>query len=364
MVQATGGSVASHTSGQGDDGQEKRRQSAIEDTIMGGGGICFEGVAGLSFAKQALREAIILPLQYPHLFTGGRRPWRCVLLYGPPGTGKTRLAQAVSSEAESTFYCVSSSDLLSSWVGESEKIIRDLFQHARKRHGQSVVFIDEVDSLCRARNSSEEEHTRRVKTELLRQMEGADTPLTGGGGVFLLCATNTPWELDPAFIRRCQRRIYIPLPNRTARQQLFSLHLSHTPCHMTKADWDTLLCQTDGFSGSDIATCVADALMEPVRELEHTTHWKLTTPTNKSYSEGGELSSPPSGCGPVYVPCDPVDVGAEALSISDLLPQQVCPRPVCLLDLLKALERSHRTVSPEALERYQQFTLKFGQSGT
>ncbi len=132
----------------------------------------------------------------------------------------------------------------------------------------------------------------------------------------------------------------------------------------------------------------------------------------QSYSEGGELSSPPSVCGPVYVPCDPVDVGAEALSISDLLPQQVhsptiiklttftniyiiyvhvyrsdlhthththtppthtthththtqvCPRPVCLLDLLKALERSHRTVSPEALERYHQFTLKFGQSGT
>jgi len=99
----------------------KRRKIAIKDTILEKGNITFSDVVGLAHAKQALKEALIMPLQYPHLFTGGRQPWRRILLYGPPGTGKTRLAQAVASEIESVFYSVSSSDLISSWVGESEK---------------------------------------------------------------------------------------------------------------------------------------------------------------------------------------------------------------------------------------------------
>lgn len=202
-----------HDHGVSADARDVYRRMAIEDTILTKGSLGFDDVAGLLEAKQILKEAIIMPLQFPHLFTGGRKPWKRILLYGPPGTGKSRLAQAVSSEIHSTFYCVSSSDLVSSFVGESEKLIKQLFHHATSQQGRSVIFIDEIDSICRARSSREEEYTRRIKTELLRQMEGADTSLDASN-IFLMCATNCPWELDLAFLRRFQKRIYIPLPDR------------------------------------------------------------------------------------------------------------------------------------------------------
>lgn len=129
--------------------------------------ISFSDVAGLETAKSALTEAVILPRMMPQLFTGDRKPWKAILLYGVPGTGKTYIAKALAAECGATFFAVSSSDLISKYVGESERLVRALFEMAR-REPAAVVFIDEIDSLCSARGQEgENESSKRVKTEFL-----------------------------------------------------------------------------------------------------------------------------------------------------------------------------------------------------
>ncbi|XP_028391966.1 protein SUPPRESSOR OF K(+) TRANSPORT GROWTH DEFECT 1-like [Dendronephthya gigantea] len=323
---------------------ERSRRIAIEDTIISKGHISFADVAGLEQAKNTLREAIVLPLQYPHFFTGGRKPWKRILLYGPPGTGKTRLAQAVASEIDSTFYCVSSADLVSSWVGESERLIKELFNHARKRDGKSLIFIDEIDSICRKRNLREEEHTRRIKTELLKQMEGVDSSFSKDERIFFLCATNCPWELDTAFLRRFQKRVYIPLPDREARRALIKLHVKETVTSLSESDWEKLAGETEGFSGSDLASCVSDAMFEPLRELRDAHFWEMTTDGH-------------------YIPSPKKTKGSVELDIGKMSPAMVQPRAICLKDFLKVISNNHRTVTQKDLEKFEEFTAHMGQTG-
>lgn len=151
--------------------------------------VAWDDVAGLEGAKDALKEAVILPARFPQLFNEKRKPWKGVLLYGPPGTGKSYLAKAVATEAQSTFLSVSSSDLVSKWQGQSEQNVRYLFEMARS-HDHTIVFIDEIDSLVTSRSEGESESARRIKTEFLVQMDGVGK---GGDNVLVLGATNTPW---------------------------------------------------------------------------------------------------------------------------------------------------------------------------
>lgn len=182
----------------------------------------WDDVAGLQAAKEALQEAVIFPMRLPHLFTGNRTPWRGILLYGPPGTGKSYLAKAVATEAnQATFISVSSSDLVSKWQGQSERLVKALFELARKS-SPCIIFVDEVDSLCGARSDTESESSRRIKTEFLVQMQGVGHD---NQGLLVLGATNIPWMLDSAIRRRFERRIYIPLPDAYARSLMFRLHL-------------------------------------------------------------------------------------------------------------------------------------------
>jgi vacuolar protein-sorting-associated protein 4 len=184
--------------------------------------IKWEMVSGLEAAKEGLKEAVIMPIKFPQLFEGAREPWKGILLYGPPGTGKSFLAKACATECDSTFFSISSSDLVSKWQGESEKLVRTLFEVAREKR-PSMIFIDEVDSLCGKRTEGENESSRRIKTEFLVQMDGCghDTK-----GLLVMGATNTPWELDEAFRRRFEKRIYINLPEESSRADMFGQKLA------------------------------------------------------------------------------------------------------------------------------------------
>ncbi|KAL5361355.1 P-loop containing nucleoside triphosphate hydrolase protein [Aspergillus floccosus] len=234
----------------------------LNDIVVRGDEVYWDDVAGLDGAKKALKEAVVYPFLRPDLFSGLREPARGMLLFGPPGTGKTMLARAVATESKSTFFSVSASTLTSKWHGESEKLVRALFGLA-KALAPSIIFVDEIDSLLSARSSgSENEASRRSKTEFLIQWsdlqraaagrEPARNPARGGGGdpsrVLVLAATNMPWDIDEAARRRFVRRQYIPLPEPHVREQQLRRLLSHQNHELSDQDIHALVQVTEGAS--------------------------------------------------------------------------------------------------------------------
>lgn len=164
----------------------------------------FTDIVGLADAKRLLKEAVLLPMKYPHFFKDLLEPWKGILLFGPPGTGKTMLAKAVATECRTTFFNISASTIISKWMGESEKLVRMLFELARYNQ-PSTIFLDEIDSLMSQRTAEgQHEATRRVKTEILIQLDGLNK---SDERVFLLAASNLPWDLDEALLRRLEKRV-------------------------------------------------------------------------------------------------------------------------------------------------------------
>ncbi len=248
-------------SGVGDDELSK----AISDTIIAEKpDIKWNDVANLNSAKQALREAIILPMMRPDLFEGARKPWKGILLFGPPGCGKTLIAKAVASEVKATFFNVSAATLVSKWLGESEKLVRELFVAARNKQ-PAIIFIDEVDSIATRREGDEVGGERRLKTQLMQEMEGVTS--NKKDQIVVLGATNVPWELDPALRRRFEKRIYIGMPEEEAREEIFKIHTRGVDLEKD-VDFKELAKLTEGYVGSDIAMICREALMMPIRELD------------------------------------------------------------------------------------------------
>ncbi|RNF14787.1 putative katanin [Trypanosoma conorhini] len=224
----------------------------------------WEDIAGIPDAKRVLNEAVILPLLVPELFTGVVQPWKGVLLFGPPGTGKTMLARAVATSAKTTFFNISASTLISRYFGDSEKMVRTLFQLAR-HYAPSTVFFDELDALMSSRGGNEHEASRRVKSEMLQQLDGLATE--SDKRVMVLATTNRPWDLDEAMRRRLEKRIYIPLPDAEGRMELLKKQTSSMSLD-TNVDLGIIAGkQTEGFSGADLNLLVRDAAMMPMRKL-------------------------------------------------------------------------------------------------
>lgn len=340
-------------SGDGEDAEKKKFQNQLSGAIvMEKPNIKWDDVAGLEGAKESLKEAVILPIKFPHLFTGKRVPWRGILLFGPPGTGKSYLAKAVATEANnSTFFSISSSDLVSKWLGESEKLVKNLFSLARE-HRPSIIFIDEIDSLCGSRSENESEAARRIKTEFLVQMQGVGT---NNDGILVLGATNIPWTLDSAIRRRFEKRIYIPLPEEHARSFMFKLHLGSTPNDLTEADFVTLGQKTDGYSGADISIIVRDALMQPVRKVQAATHFKKV--------RGSLWSNPSVVVDDLLTPCSPGDPNAVEMTWMDVPGEKLLEPVVSMADMLRSLSNTKPTVNEDDLGKLKKFTEDFGQEG-
>ncbi|KAL8691453.1 MAG: hypothetical protein Q9218_003317 [Villophora microphyllina] len=351
------GGTGGKGSGDGEDGEPdadaKKLRGALQGAILTDKpNIKWEDVAGLEGAKEALKEAVILPIKFPHLFVGKRQPWKGILLYGPPGTGKSYLAKAVATEANSTFFSVSSSDLVSKWMGESERLVKQLFSMARENK-PSIIFIDEVDALCGPRGEGESEASRRIKTELLVQMDGVGRD---SKGVLILGATNIPWQLDAAIRRRFQRRVHISLPDMAGRMKMFELAVGSTPCDLKPNDFRTLGQLSEGYSGSDIAIAVQDALMQPVRKIQTATHYKPVTVTMED-EDGKKIEVEK------LTPCSPGDKSAREMNWTEVDSDKLLEPPLVLKDFVKAVKGARPTVSQEDIKRSAEWTAEFGSEG-
>jgi SpoVK/Ycf46/Vps4 family AAA+-type ATPase len=274
---------------QGAVSSSEMRESANEDAASSGGGAATEGggsgggkpaeelvitekpniswaeVVGLDTAKKAVKEAIVYPVQRPDLFPLG---WpRGILLFGPPGCGKTLLAAAVATEIDANFYSIDAASIMSKWLGEAEQNVSKLFNAARKSAMEgkaAIVFVDELDSLMGA-HTNEVGGEIRVRNQFLKEMDGI---VDKGKNlhVYVIGATNKPWDLDWAFIRRFQKRILVPLADHATRLNMFKVY-SSTLQIAPDVDLGELARLAEGFSGSDIRDVCQSAQLKLIGEF-------------------------------------------------------------------------------------------------
>nr|BAC40431.1 unnamed protein product [Mus musculus] len=292
---------------------EPRMVELIMNEIMDHGPpVHWDDIAGVEFAKATIKEIVVWPMMRPDIFTGLRGPPKGILLFGPPGTGKTLIGKCIASQSGATFFSISASSLTSKWVGEGEKMVRALFAVARCQQ-PAVIFIDEIDSLLSQRGDGEHESSRRIKTEFLVQLDGATT--SSEDRILVVGATNRPQEIDEAARRRLVKRLYIPLPEASARKQIVGNLMSKEQCCLSDEETDLVVQQSDGFSGADMTQLCREASLGPIRSL-------------------------------------------HAADIATISPDQV--RPIAYIDFENAFKTVRPTVSPKDLELYENWNEAFG----
>ncbi|XP_029445593.1 fidgetin-like protein 1 isoform X2 [Rhinatrema bivittatum] len=247
---------------------EPKMIELIKSEIMDHGPpVNWDDIAGLEFAKETIREIVVWPMLRPDIFTGLRGPPKGILLFGPPGTGKTLIGKCIACQSGATFFSISASSLTSKWVGEGEKMVRALFSVARC-HQPAVIFIDEIDSLLSQRGEGEHESSRRIKTEFLVQLDGATT--SSEDRILVVGATNRPQEIDEAARRRLVKRLYIPLPEASARKQIVVNLMSKEHRCLSEDEIQIIVQQTPGFSGADMTQLCREAALGPIRSIQIT----------------------------------------------------------------------------------------------
>lgn len=247
------------------DAHKEVQPSAMREVLIERPKTRWDDIGGLEKAKEELKEAIEWPLKYPNMFERmGINPPRGIFIFGPPGCGKTLLAKAVARETEANFISVKGPELLSKWVGESEKGVREVFRKARQA-APCIIFFDEIDSFAPRRGTyaGGSHVTESVVNQLLTEMDGLEELKD----VIVIAATNRPDLVDPAMLRpgRFDRLVQIPAPDRKTREKIFEVHMRNVPA--TKdVDISKLSERTEGYSGADISGIVHEAVMTALRE--------------------------------------------------------------------------------------------------
>lgn len=272
----------------------------------------WDDIAGVEFAKATIKEIVVWPMLRPDIFTGLRGPPKGILLFGPPGTGKTLIGKCIACQSGATFFSISASSLTSKWVGEGEKMVRALFAVARCQQ-PAVIFIDEIDSLLSQRGDGEHESSRRIKTEFLVQLDGATT--SSEDRILVVGATNRPQEIDEAARRRLVKRLYIPLPEASARKQIVTRLMSKEHSCLSEEEIELIVQKSHGFSGADMTQLCREASLGPIRSL-------------------------------------------QSMDIATILPDQV--RPIAFVDFESALRTVRPSVSSKDLELYETWNQTFG----
>ena len=245
--------------------QKNIEPSAMREVFVEAPNVKWQDVGGLEAAKQELIEAVEWPIKFANAFSSiNTRPPKGVLLFGPPGTGKTLLAQAVATESEANFISIKGPELLSKWVGESEKGVRETFRRA-KQVSPTIILFDELDAVAPTRGASSDSHvTERVVSQLLTELDG----LEALKDVVVIGATNRPDMVDVALLRpgRLDRLVYIPPPNASSRAQIFAIHLLGKPL-AEDVDIEQLAKETEGYVGADIEAICREAAMLALRDF-------------------------------------------------------------------------------------------------
>jgi len=238
--------------------------SALREVFVEIPDVKWEDIGGVAEVKQELQEAVEWPLKYHGLFVhSDATPPKGILLYGPPGTGKTLMAKAAAHESEANFISIKGPELLSKWVGESEKGVREIFRKARQA-SPCIVFFDEIDAIAPTRGLGSDSHvTERVISQLLTELDGLEVL----SDVIVIAATNRPDIIDAALLRpgRFDRLLYVPPPDKEARTQIIKIHTSKKPL-ADDVKIDVLSVQTEGYTGADLAGLASAAVMLALRE--------------------------------------------------------------------------------------------------
>ncbi len=257
--------------------------SAMREIMIEIPKVKWSDVGGLENVKKTLKEMVEWPLKYPDSFKKlGIKPPKGVLLYGPPGCGKTLLAKAVANESNANFISIKGPEILSKWVGESEKQIRNIFRRA-KQVAPAIVFFDELDSIAPRRGLSNDQVTERIVSQILSEMSGVEDI----DDVVVMAATNRPDIIDPALLRpgRFEKQILVPIPDKDARLKILKVQTKNMP--LDKVDLDEIAGKTEGYSGADIEALCREAALNALRKNK-----KADKVTMKDFEEAMKTISP------------------------------------------------------------------------